>query len=232
MKGGLFDQKVTSVTEKPSYEAGGNGNTYSAGKMYLIANRSNQRFFLKANGSSVSLQQVGQDNELLAKTDLTDYLWSFSSSGTSPQIINIGQNKYLQLSRYSASLNDSATTVNTSTTTDGIHFYYSWGYYDYYLYNNNGTVAVSRNQTGQTAQWYLREVTHNDSQLFVGADRDIIIDEPVTYIDDYGIPVPLNDICRNDAIDIKVHVFYNETYERFYFEVQPWDNKDSDTTFD
>lgn len=233
LKGGLFDQKVTSVTEKPSYEAGENGNTYSAGKMYLIANRSNQRFFLKANGSSVSLQQVGQDNELLAKTDLTDYLWSFSSSGTSPQIINIGQNKYLQLS-YSASLNDSATTVDISTTPDGaIYFYYYYSsYYSYYLYNNNGNVSVSRNQTGQTAQWYLREVTHNDSQLFVGADRDIIIDEPVTYIDDYGIPVPLNDICRNDAIDIKVHVFYNETYERFYFEVQPWDNKNSDTTFD
>lgn len=231
LKGGLFDQKVTSVTERPSYEAGENGNTYSAGKMYLIANRSNQRFFLKANGSSVSLQQVGQDNELLAKTDLTDYLWSFSPSGTSPQIKNIGQNKYLQLDYYSASLSNAATTVNTSTTTEAIRFYYSWGY-NYYLYNNNGTVAVSRNQTGQTVQWYLREVTHNDSQLFVGADRDIIIDEPVTYIDDYGIPVPLNDICRNDAIDIKVHVFYNETYERFYFEVQPWDNKDSDTTFD
>lgn len=231
LKGGLFDQKVTSVTEKPSYEAGENGNTYSAGKMYLIANRSNQRFFLKANGSSVSLQQVGQDNELLAKTDLTDYLWSFSPSGTSPQIKNIGQNKYLQLDYYSASLSNAATTVNTSTTTEAIRFYYSWGY-NYYLYNNNGTVAVSRNQTGQTVQWYLREVTHNNSQLFVGADRDIIIDEPITYIDDYGIPVPLNDICRNDAIDIKVHVFYNETYERFYFEVQPWDQKNSDTTFD
>lgn len=231
LKGGLFDQKVTSVTEKPSYEAGENGNTYSAGKMYLIANRSNQRFFLKANGSSVSLQQVGQDNELLAKTDLTDYLWSFSPSGTSPQIKNIGQNKYLQLDYYSASLSNAATTVNTSTTTEAIRFYYSWGY-NYYLYNNNGTVAVSRNQTGQTDQWYLREVTHNNRQLFVGADRDIIIDEPITYIDDYGIPVPLNDICRNDAIDIKVHVFYNETYERFYFEVQPWDQKNSDTTFD
>ena len=91
---------------------------------------------------------------------------------------------------------------------------------------------MSRNQTGQTAQWYLREVTTSDNPLFVGAIKDIVIDEPVTYIDDYGIPVPLNDICRNDAIDIKVHVFYNETYERFYFEVQPWDNKNSDTTFD
>lgn len=229
LKGGLFGSDVTSVTEKPSYEAGGNGNTYSADKRYLIANRSNQRFFLKADASGVRLEYVQEDNELLAKTDLAGYLWSFSSSGASPQIKNIGQNKYLQLS-YSASLNDSATTVDISTTTDGaIYFYSSWYYR--YLYNNSGTVAMGYS-TGQTAQWYLREVTHNDSQLFVGADRDIIIDEPVTYIDDYGIPVPLNDICRNDAIDIKVHVFYNETYERFYFEVQPWDNKDSDTTFD
>lgn len=229
LKGGLFGSDVTSVTEKPLYEVGGNGNTYSADKMYLIANKSNQRFFLKADGSSVVLEYVQEDNEFLAKTNLKDYLWSFSSSGTSPQIRNIGQNKYLQLS-YSASLNDSATTVDISTTTEGaIYFYSSWYYR--YLYNNSGTVAMGYS-TGQTAQWYLREVTTSDSPLFVGADRDIIIDEPVTYIDDYGIPVPLNDICRNDAIDIKVHVFYNETYERFYFEVQPWDNKDSDTTFD
>ncbi len=234
LKGGLFDQKVTSVTEKPSYEAGGNGNTYSAGKMYLIANRSSQRHFLKADVSGVGLEYVQENNELLAKTNLKDYLWSFSSSGTSPQIKNIGQNKYLQLDYNSASLSNSAT-VNTSTTTDGAICFYYYSYYSYssyYLYNNNGKVAVSRNQTGQTAQWYLREVTTSDNPLFVGAIKDIVIDEPVTYIDDYGIPVPLNDICRNDAIDIKVHVFYNETYERFYFEVQPWDNKNSDTTFD
>lgn len=229
LKGGLFGSDVTSVTEKPSYEAGGNGNTYSAGKRYLIANKSDQRFFLKADASGVGLEYVGQDNELLAKTNLEDYLWSFSSSGTSPQIRNIGQKKYLQLSRYSASLNNLATTVNTSTYNGAIRFY---RYSPYYLYKNNGSVDVGYNPTGQTAQWYLREVTTSDSPLFVGAIRDIVIDEPITYIDDYGIPVPLNDICRNDAIDIKVHVFYNETYERFYFEVQPWDNKNSDTTFD
>lgn len=234
LKGGLFGSDVTSVTEKPSYEAGENGNTYSDGKMYLIANKSNQRFFLKADASGVGLDYVGQDNELLAKTDIENYLWSFSSDGASPQIKNIGQNnKYLQLTSSAASLSEPATTVNTSTTTDGaIRFYYYYPYSSYYLYNNNGTVAVSRSQSGQTAQWYLREVTHNDSQLFVGAIKDIVIDESVTYIDDHGIPVPLNDICRNDAIDIKVHVFYNETYERFYFEVKPWDNKKSDTTFD
>ena len=229
LKGGLFGSDVTSVTEKPSYEAGGNGNTYSAGKRYLIANKSDQRFFLKADASGVGLEYVGQDNELLAKTDIKNYLWSFSSDGASPQIKNIGQNKYLQLSYYYASLSNYPTTVNTSTDNGAIRFY---RYSPYYLYNNNGTVAVSRYQSGQTAKWYLREVTTSDSPLFVGAIRDIVIDEPITYIDDYGIPVPLNDICRNDAIDIKVHVFYNETYERFYFEVQPWDNKNSDTTFD
>ena len=232
LKGGIFDGSVTSVTDKQPYEAGGNGNTYSAGKMYLIANRSDQRFFLKADGSGVGLDYVGQDNELLAKKDIENYLWSFSPSGNSPQIKNIGQNKYLQLDYNSASLSNSATTVKTSTDNGAISFYYNYWLSSYYLYNNNGTIAVSSNPTGQTAQWYLREVTTSDSQLFVGAEKDIVIDEPVTYIDDYGIPVPLNDICRNDAIDIKVHVLYNETYERFYFEVQPWDNKNSDTTFD
>ena len=229
LKGGLFGSDVTSVTEKTSYEAGGNGYTYSAGKRYLIANGSDQRFFLKADASGVGLEYVGRDNELLVKTDIENYLWSFSSSGASPQIKNIGQNKYLQLSYYYASLSNYPTTVNTSTDNGAIRFY---RYSPYYLYKNNGSVDVDYNPTGQTAKWYLREVTTSDSPLFVGADRDIIIDEPVTYIDDYGIPVPLNDICRNDAIDIKVHVFYNETYERFYFEVQPWDNKNSDTTFD
>lgn len=229
LKGGLFGSDVTSVTEKTSYEAGGNGYTYSAGKRYLIANGSDQRFFLKADASGVGLEYVGRDNELLVKTDIENYLWSFSSSGASPQIKNIGQNKYLQLSYYYASLSNYPTTVNTSTDNGAIRFY---RYSPYYLYKNNGSVDVDYNPTGQTAKWYLREVTTSDSPLFVGAIKDIVIDEPVTYIDDHGIPVPLNDICRNDAIDIKVHVFYNETYERFYFEVKPWDNKKSDTTFD
>lgn len=229
LKGGLFGSDVTSVTEKTSYEAGGNGYTYSAGKRYLIANGSDQRFFLKADASGVGLEHVGRDNELLVKTDIENYLWSFSSSGASPQIKNIGQNKYLQLSYYYASLSNDPTKVNTSTDNGAIRFY---RHRPYYLYKNNGSVDVDYNPTGQTAKWYLREVTTSDSPLFVGAIKDIIIDEPVTYIDDYGTPVPLNDICRNDAIDIKVHVFYNETYERFYFEVQPWDNKSSDTTFD
>ena len=54
----------------------------------------------------------------------------------------------------------------------------------------------------------------------------------IDYIDDFGVSVPLTDICRNEDVNIIINVFYNPEYASVYFEVSGWTPISNETTFD
>ena len=68
---------------------------------------------------------------------------------------------------------------------------------------------------------------------FAGASKSFSKYLPnINYIDDYGVTVPLAQICRNEDVNIVINVFYNPEYALVYFEVEAWTEVENGTTFD
>lgn len=60
-----------------------------------------------------------------------------------------------------------------------------------------------------------------------------ITDQPLTYINSVGVVEPLEQIKRNDNIQVGVNLFYNPKEGYFNFEVVPWVEKElGGVTFD
>lgn len=255
IQGGLYDPATSvSLATKSGYHATGTAtNTaISTGKYYFLASASSQRQFLKADSTgALALEDVGSDAELFVKSDVTNYLWQFSST-TSPTVQNFGKGTYLNISvsrsgsqwsgytyTSSYSLSSSSENLYTSTST-GRQFYgtYPSGRTRYsYLYNNNGTIGVTSpsNSTSSDTNtgWYLREASAYDYQaLSPDPEKELSNSSPLSYTDSYGIPQPLKSICRNDRLEVVVNVFYNPVSGTFDFQVESWRTVDNDTTFD
>ena len=263
--GGLFASGVTSVeyTTVSGYEATGSATntTINTSKYYFIASAAAPRHFLKADADgNLTQEEVGSDSELFVKSDVTSYLWQFSST-SSPVIKNVKTGKciYITVSvsrsrswsgyTYSASsslsFDTSQQSLSTSTST-GRQFYNSGSYnssswydsYYSYLYYNSGSIGVTDPTTSTSTDistgWYLREATEfkDRSTLTPTPEKEINNTSPLSYTDSYGIVQPLQKICRNDKVDIIVNLFYNPLKSTFDFEVEPWRMKTNETTFD
>lgn len=263
--GGLFASNVTSVeyTTASGYEAtGSKTNTeINTSKYYFIASAAAPRHFLKADADGdLTQEEVGSDSELFVKSDVTNYLWQFSST-SSPVIKNVKTGKciYITVSvsrtgsrgnyTYSASsslsFDTSGQSLSTSTST-GRQFYNSGSYnsssrydsYYSYLYYNSGSIDITEPTTSTSTDistgWYLREATEfkDRSTLTPTPEKEINNTSPLSYTDSYGIVQPLQKICRNDKVDIIVNLFYNPLKSTFDFQVEPWRTKTNETTFD
>lgn len=64
---------------------------------------------------------------------------------------------------------------------------------------------------------------------------DVYFDKTISslnYINKYGIPVPLEQIRRNQDVKIVVNIHYNPNSGVLYFETSDWVDDDNETTFD
>jgi len=92
--------------------------------------------------------------------------------------------------------------------------------------------------TNTNRGWYLHEIQKkqvNEGIQFQDAEANNFNHqtEELKYIDDFGAPVKLNEICRNQIMDIHLNVFHSESTGKLYFEVNAWTTKDNkNTTFD
>lgn len=230
---------VTTVTKSSYQTTGSTTNTdINTSKYYFIANASSQRQFLVANSSgALAISDVGTDAELFVKSDITNYLWQFSTTDSPTTLKNFGTGKYLSIENSSASLSNYSSSVYTGTDT-GRYFGYKTSAYStrtYYLYDNSGQLAVSRNANQTQRGWYLREATayeYTVEGLYPDPLDDFDRTSPLSYTDSYGIIQPLEKVCRNDKVNIIVNLFYNPQTSTFDFEVEPWTEKNNETTFD
>ena len=129
--------------------------------------------------------------------------------------------------------------VNISNETNGLVLYRLSSSRYYQPYSNSGNLATARNynlQTSKTYSWKLLPVITKNVEKFVLKDPDKSFEKvgTINYLDQYGLPVPLQHICRNEDINIRINVFYNPTNGAFDFTVENWtiDNDNNDTTFD
>ena len=106
----------------------------------------------------------------------------------------------------------------------------------YCSYTTGDDVRSKSNQADQNlVYWKMIPVKKTEEEVFKfrGAEKDFHKNvSSIDYIDDFGVSVPLTDICRNEDVNIIINVFYNPEYASVYFEVSAWTEITNETTFD
>lgn len=261
--GGVFDSSTTKAEVDYS-----NSYIYSAGAeirgfysdyiesntgKYVIKN-SNANFFLMSDGTYVRQKYYASVAELLASSDVTQYLWSFdvksfvgSSSSTNKygrsdvnSILNIGTGKYMYINDSAGdnvTVSDSPTGLIVGTQSPGMLIRNSSYNILYNSTSGDGAITTAEfvnSSSDSKYYWYLYPVTGTEvSAVFKSSLKDFSKTLPnINYINDFGVAVPLTQICRNEDVNIVINVFYNPEYALVYFDVEAWTGVNNETTFD
>lgn len=248
--GGIYEDSVTNaeVEDIPSIVAGRETTTYQAGTDYLIKNAAGNIYLYdngekneNENGLKASIDT--NLDVLLLTADLDSYLWNFSSNGptgTDQRVIlrNAGTERYMSLTGYpyTCSMSDVETNIRAFVRigADGLELSpstTSW----YVLYFEGSKLEVKYYSTSNKNYWKLIPVTKTGSagkQLKDALKVFNRVISSISYIDQYGLPVTLEHICRNDDVNVIINVFYSPESGVLYFEVEDWEDVSNETTFD
>ncbi|MGM9780904.1 MAG: fimbrial protein [Candidatus Cryptobacteroides sp.] len=261
--GGVFDSstKEAEVDYSDSYiysagaEIRGFYSDYiesNTGK-YVIKN-SNANFFLMSDGTYVRQKYYASVAELLASSNVTQYLWSFdvkgfvgSSSSSNKygrsdvnSILNVGTGKYMYVNGSAGdnvTVSDSPTTLIVGTQTPGMLIRNSS--YNILYDSTSGDGAITKAEYVNSSSdskyyWYMYPVTGTEvSVVFKSSLKDFSKTLPnINYINDFGVAVPLTQISRNEDVNIVINIYYNPENALVYFDVQAWTDVTNETTFD
>lgn len=256
--GGVFEKTKTSavldnIAYEDIYSAGTESSEYNdalkdseGNPLPMIIRNKSANYFIKASGSSVVGYNRSNVNELLAGSDAKDYLWQINESSGNKYIRNLGTDKYkyLTVGRYGtnvtveSSMNNLNITANSNSGSLATLFWYA-GYNMCTNGNVDGNSIVAEYcrdaPTENRFFWYMTPVTITtiSYQPFVDALKSFSKTLPnINYLNDFGVAVPLTQICRNEDVNIVINVFYNPEYALVYFDVEAWTGVDNETTFD
>lgn len=256
--GGIFAQNTVSavveaakmdVYSKGDEFAGFYKNNIDRPNTYFIIRNSGANYFLRSNGSGMKQYYFNTVDELLASNEVERYFWTFNvasyvgeSSGrgasTVNSIQNVSEKKYINISTTdNALVTLSSTPQSLIIGTQDLGMLIRNGDYKIYCsYTTGDDVKSKINQADQNlVYWKMIPVTKKEEDVFTfqGAEKDFHKNvSSIDYIDDFGVSVPLTDICRNEDVNIIINVFYNPEYASVYFEVSAWTEISNETTFD
>lgn len=217
---------------------------------YFIIRNCGANYFLRSNGSGMKQYYFNTVNELLASNEVERYFWTFDvksyvgeSSGkgasTVNSIQNVSEKKYINISTAAdyepVTLSSTAQTLTIGTQDLGM-LIRNGDYKIYCSYTTGDDVKSKFNQADQNlVYWKMIPVTKTQEDVFTFKDAEKNFHKNVSsidYIDEFGVSVPLTDICRNEDVNIIINVFYNPEYASVYFEVSAWTEISNETTFD
>lgn len=257
--GGIFAQNTVSAVVKaakmdvysPGAEfAGFYKNNINRPNTYFIIRNSGANYFLRSNGSGMKQYYHNTVEELLASNEVERYFWTFdvksyvASSRYGKSVVNsiknVFEGKYVNISTTDydpVTLSSTAQSLIVGTQSPGMLIRYNDRQYKVYCSYTNGDDVRSRYYTNDEnfVYWKMIPVTkkQEDVLTFTGAEKDFHKKvSSIDYIDDFGISVPLTDICRNEDVNVIINVFYNPEYASVYFEVSAWTEISNETTFD
>lgn len=257
--GGIFAQNTVSAVVKaakmdvysPGAEFAGfyQSNIEAVDADYFIIRNSGANYFLRSNGSGMKQYYHNTVEELLATNKVERYFWTFDvasyvgvSSGRGASTVNsiqsVSEKKYINISSTdNALVTLSATPQSLIIGTQDLGMLIRNGDYKIYCsYTTGDDVKSKINYADQNlVYWKMIPVTkkQEDVLTFTGAEKDFHKNvSSIDYIDDFGISVPLTDICRNEDVNVIINVFYNPEYASVYFEVSAWTEISNETTFD
>ena len=216
---------------------------------YFIIRNCGANYFLRSNGSGMKQYYHNTVEELLASNEVERYFWTFDvasyigeSSGYGRSdvnfIRNVFEDKYVNISTTDyAPVTLSSTEQALIIGTQPLGMLIRNGDHKIYCsYTTGDDVQSKINQADQNlVYWKMIPVTkgQEDVLTFKDAEKDFHKNvSSIDYIDDFGVSVPLTDICRNEDVNIIINVFYNPEYASVYFEVSGWTDIRNETTFD
>ena len=256
--GGIFDKDTESAVVKaakmdvysPKEEfAGFYKNNIESANYFIIRNCS-ANYFLRSNGSGMKQYYHNTVKELLATNEVERYFWTFDvasyvkDSEYGPSTVNSIQNvfegKYINISTTDnalVTLSDTKPKQPLVVGTQRLGMLIRNGSYKIYCsYTTGDDVKSKINDADENlVYWKMIPVTKTQKDVFTfqGAEKDFHKNvSSIDYIDDFGVSVPLTDICRNEDVNIIINVFYNPEYASVYFEVSGWTPISNETTFD
>ena len=256
--GGLFPTGTDSAQLKttPAHqELGGDGpvssiNNLGLNEYYLIKNSMSDYFLYydsvnkQLKAKEIALSSLLQMND----DDLKPYKWNISIDGT--RISEIVDGSSINISTTGdISLTNGGTVKSAGYSTNGgFRFYNGWsilGYYYYYTLQVGKSGEVTTYESSkkvadvESCYFQLYKVTFVEKYTsLVGPDgtlADVYFDKTISslnYINKYGIPVPLEQIRRNQDVKIVVNIHYNPNSGVLYFETTDWVKDNNETTFD
>lgn len=241
--GGIYDAAVSdediSIAYRTQYNFGNNLSTLGdvSGNKYLIRSVESSTRYVGYTGSGVGTREFTEDSELEYFKDTPNYLWEFDGNSGSAKLRNVKTGYYLDKNlKMTAEENKAQTFTITNNAGKFLLGYTSSPRRNYYItYNDTGKLSVNLNNTGTSAQWYVRLLDESsiNEPYFENAVREIPREaRPIHYVDKYGAHNKLERIDRNEHITVTVNIFYNREMGEFKFEVEGWSEKDSETTFD
>lgn len=226
--GGLFPDGTDKATVgEVSINTLSFENSFPTGSSFLIKS-SNNDLYLYDNNGTLALQSLSSFNSIPK-----GYLWTISVIWNSATIKG-SSGKYLELSSSGASLG-SETHLKVSTSSGSFQLSYTpwWTTYTYYLTINGSSLTTTTTSTESNTYWKIAKVESKKVTNF--QDATVIFDKTISslnYINKYGIPVPLEQIRRNQDVKIVVNIHYNPNSGVLYFETTDWDKDNNETTFD
>lgn len=255
--GGIFAQNtVSAVVEAAKMDVYSPGEEFAGfyennikSADYFIIRNCGANYFLRSNESRMKQYYHNTVEELLATNEVERYFWSFEgasplTSGTGPSNVNgiksVSEKKYINISKTNnalVTLSDTKQSLIVGTQALGMLIRYDDDKYKIYCsYTTGDDVRSKINNADQNlVYWKMIPVTKREKDVltFTGAEKDFHKNESsIDYIDEFGVSVPLTDICRNEDVNIIINVFYNPEYASIYFEVSGWENISNETTFD
>ena len=239
--GGIYDAAVRdediSIAYRTQYNFGNNLSTLGdvSGNKYLIRSVESSTRYVGTTGSSVGTGEFTEDSELEYFKDTPNYLWEFVGNSSSAKLKNVKTGNYLDKNLNMTADAGKAQAFTITNNAGKFLFSYRWLSSPYYITYGTDKLSVQWNNTGTTAQWYLRLLDESsiNEPYFENALREIPREaRPIHYVDKYGAHNKLERIDRNEHITVTVNIFYNREMGEFKFEVEGWSGKDSETTFD
>ena len=226
-------------------------NNINRPNTYFIIRNCSAHYFLRSNGTGMKQYYHNTVEELLASNEVERYFWTFDvasyvkSGGTGKSVVNSIQNvfekKYINISTTAdyvpVTLSSTAQSLIIGTQKPGMLIRNNDGQYKVYCSYTNGDDVKSKYYTADENLVYWKMIpvtkTQKDVLTFTGAEKDFHKNvSSIDYIDEFGVSVPLTDICRNEDVNIIINVFYNPEYASVYFEVSAWTEISNETTFD
>ena len=200
-------------------------NSFRTGISFLIKS-SNNDLYLYDNNGTLALQSLSSFNSIPK-----GYLWTISGNSNNATIRG-SSGKYLQLSSRGASLGGE-TELKVTTSSGSFQLSYTPWRTTYYLTINGSSLTTTTTSTESNTYWKIATVESKKVTNFQGAT--VIFDKTISslnYINKYGIPVPLEQIRRNQDVKIVVNIHYNPNSGVLYFETTDWVKDNNETTFD
>lgn len=239
--GGIYDKAVRdediSIAYRTQYNFGNNLSSLGdvSGNKYLIRSVESSTRYVGYTGSGIGTREFTEDSELEYFKDTPNYLWEFVGNSSSAKLKNVKTGSYLDEDLNMIADESKAQTFTITNNAGKFLFGYTSWYLKCYMTYDAGNLSAKYNNTGTSAQWYVRLLDESsiNEPYFENALREIPREaRPIHYVDKYGAHNKLERIDRNEHITVTVNIFYNREMGEFKFEVEGWSEKDSETTFD